>query len=435
MKSAPPNLLKKGLCVTAGLIIVAFVVTLYDARTGKIRGDFTEYSLAASSVLYKGGNPYSNEEVGRNYKYFPINALLIGPLTLLPIPLAQGIFYAINVGLLLWCFREHRAAAAPAKVPWWVWAIALIISLRYIHANLKLGQWNTSVYCLAFIGWSLARRRPWLGGGFIGLAAALKFLPGLLMFYYLARRQWREATAIVVSLLAWIFLVPTVVLGPSRNVELLTAYRGKTPEHYANMRGEHFVCGYSLNATLYGYLTPAIREGGPKTKTEFNLLHLDPRSAGVIVDSLMALFLIGAMVLSGYVGRRLNNYSEESCSLIALMEIGLWFMIFLAIPVEVRRAHLISTFTPSFALALGLASKRVSRNAKTLILVSLILSLVLMLISSSIIGGTVYNDIVCVYGSFTFSYLALGIGCLIFLLKRKEFLKAGSCQTGHTVEC
>lgn len=410
--------LRKILAIAVGSIVLALLVTLYDARTGKIRADFTSYSLAASRVLYEGGDPYSAEEVGRNYKYFPINAVLLGPFTLFPVPLAQGLWFALNVVLLVWCFKRHYASAEPARVPYWVWAIALGISLRYLFENLKLGQWNTSVYCLAFIGWSFARRRPWVGAGLIGLAAALKFAPAFFALYYLAKRQWQTAVALVLSCVIWIVLLPAVILGPSRSTELLVTYSHKWNRLYSNMRNERFVHGYSLNATLYGYLTPAVRE-----QTPFNILNLAPQTAGIIVDSLMLLLLIGVFALSVSLGYNSVRHSEEASSLVALLEIGLWFMLLLAIPAEVRKAHLLTTFTPAFALAVSLASGNVLRRGKILILFSLILSALFMLGSSSIVKGTVYDDIACTYGSYTFSFLVLGLGCAILLLKRKTFLR------------
>src|SRR5690606_20106953 len=107
----------------------------------RIRKDFTQYSLAASRVMFDGQDPYDKDLVERNYKYFPTNAILLRPFINMPFYLGQGIWFAINLALLIGAFTALRSMLLPLKLPWYAYALVIAAGIRAINMNLRLGQW------------------------------------------------------------------------------------------------------------------------------------------------------------------------------------------------------------------------------------------------------------------------------------------------------
>jgi hypothetical protein len=309
---------------SAFLLVFAIGVAIYDAYKENERGDLTAYSLEASRVMYAGGDPYSKEMVGQNYKYLPLNAVVLGPLTLVPVPLAQGVWLSLNLGLLILCYHNHQMLLHRVKrIPWWVWIIALALTMRYTYASWKMGQWNTPVYALMFTGIVMARRSPFFGGSVIGLAGALKFMPALLVFYYAAMRDWRAFWGLMTGLVFWALVFPTLMLGPARHGELLLGFWEKSQGSYGYMMDTQSVVGESLHATLVGYLTPAPRSnvtGGGDVP--FNLVELDPVLARNIVKGLMVAMFATTVMFTWWLGQVGIHKSAVGTFLL----VGVWFL-------------------------------------------------------------------------------------------------------------
>lgn len=56
------------------------------------------------------------------------------------------------------------------------------------------------------LGFARLRKKPALAGAAIAFACAIKYLPFVLLPYYLIRRQWRATGGIVIGLAACVIL-------------------------------------------------------------------------------------------------------------------------------------------------------------------------------------------------------------------------------------
>ncbi|GAB4320960.1 MAG: hypothetical protein Kow0059_15440 [Candidatus Sumerlaeia bacterium] len=406
---------RRRLFVPALLIMLALVVAAYDAHRGKIRGDFTKYSLAASRVIWQGGDPYSRAEVGRQYKYLPINALILTPFLALPVPLVQGVWFSLNVALLLWCWGLHQRMLGSWRIPRAAWALALALTFRFFWGNLNLGQWNTAVYCLAFAGLALHGRRPWLGGGLVGAAAALKFMPALFLVWLALKRRWRAAAALVAALfLAWL-VVPVMLLGPGRFAAVMASYR----EHVLTVRPQYFfqssmVTGHSLRTKLVAYLTPVSIEDADKP-TQINVINLTRTQAERIGWAVSLLVVAGAMGISW---RRRRPEAPRS-PMLDLLEIGLWFMVLLSVSPAARRAHFLTMFTPLLALTALALAPGMPAGLRRLGGAVVAVSLACLLSFSTIVKGLAYTDWFHSHGAVTLWMLALlGASAAVLLNER-----------------
>lgn len=408
-----PSSRRKFLLIASGLFLVLWAIfTIMDWRTGTIRGDFTSYSLEASRVMWQGGNPYDREEVGRNYKYFPTNIIVLSPFTLLPIPVAQGLWTTMNLYLILGAIWMQWRFVSRGRLPWWLLIALAIFGFRAIHGNLKMGQWNTSVYSLGVIGAILLYQgRNHLGAIILGLAASLKFLPAYFLIPFVMRRKWKPCFFSVASLAAWLLLIPLVVVGPQRLAFLFDEFKDKATKVMGDTvgaRGERV--GISLNALVYLYLNPAIRED-ISPEQSINGLNLSDRAAHIAAGTASGLFVAGALFLTWY---RRNSRPEGN---VFHLMLGLWVCTFLLAMPHVRVHYLIYAITPCIAVLSFWYLARGLTRAAWFALGTLILAFVCQITTSQDAVGRKLSTWINLHGGNALLLISLYIGCAVGLLQ------------------
>lgn len=410
---------RRRLLTLAFLFVLVFVaVTLRDSRLStdpdrwRIRGDFSSFSLAASRVMAQGGDPYDRAALdGKAYKYFPLNATLLLPFTVFPVVIAQSLWIALNLFLLIGAVRLHRELAG-GRFPWWVWVLALLVPIRYMKDCLDLGQWNLPVYVLTIVGlWlSLARERPFAGGFTVALAAGLKYMPVAFLLYFLVKRQWRAAGGMAAGLVFWILLLPTIVLGPARHAELFWDFTHQGTTRVAGMVGEEKIVGHSLLIRVYSLLTPVQYDSSHIERDPVAVANLNPATAQTLALTVCGAFVLLAFALLW----RSGSLPPPGPRLLA--EIGMVFALLLMISPEVRKAQMLTLFTPSLALALVLTGRGGAPWLKRTAGVVLGGSFALVLFSSELGFGSHLADWLMAHGSLTLTQLALYFGCAAILV-------------------
>jgi alpha-1,2-mannosyltransferase len=205
------------LTAIAAWLVALIVVALL------IRGDLTNslhfrmvdlnvYRNGGRSILHGGGLYSMRSRNGLLFTYPPIAAVLAVPLGLLPwraaelawlpliyLPLAVAIWYS---------FRPLLARArtyAPAAFAGLFVACALLLPMRQ---EIYYGQVDILLVALCLLDFGV-RRPPWPRGLLIGLATAIKLVPGVFIIYLLVtgrRKMAAVATATFAALsgLAWL---------------------------------------------------------------------------------------------------------------------------------------------------------------------------------------------------------------------------------------
>ncbi len=143
----------------------------------------------------------------------PTSVLLVAPLAWLDYPDAALAWNLLSLACLvasLWLMGRELAVTAP----WWAVfpAIALALLCNPLRQQVNLGQLNL-LLLLLFVGiWASARNgRPWLAGGLLGLATAVKLFPGFLFLYFALRRQGKVVAAGTASFLMLTALTAAVM--------------------------------------------------------------------------------------------------------------------------------------------------------------------------------------------------------------------------------
>jgi hypothetical protein len=269
----------------AGIALFLIVLGCMTVYRGAIRSvklvDSTVYLAAGESVLHGGEDLYRvTDERGLHYIYPPVFAIVFAPMAMLPPAVAVALWYLITIALLAAGLRAVLAVSTPAGKPLdaRLLALPLLVCADPILGAITRGQVSILMFaCVALaLAWR-ARGRAFQSGFLIGFVTVMKLYPGLLVFYFLVRRDWRALAGVVSAALLFGALLPALVFGPTLAVghwtywftEIVAPFNGAPDPSsplFHELTNPDFVNNASLSATvlhaaslLPGASTPAAR--------------------------------------------------------------------------------------------------------------------------------------------------------------------------------
>ncbi|MCS7034417.1 MAG: DUF2029 domain-containing protein [Phycisphaerae bacterium] len=204
---------------------------VYRAGLGpRERSDFTVYWHAGQAVL-QGSDIYEAQNSrGWKYMYLPVFAATISPLSLLPKPVAAGVWYLLNVAALLhlaWIAVRLASGTSPRDYRLTLFVVILILSAWPWLSALTRGQvsvllaWCATIAIDFWIRQSAAVFRSTGAGLALAGAIVLKVFPILVLAWLMLMRRWREVVITFVALLLLTFAAPALVFGWNANLKLL----------------------------------------------------------------------------------------------------------------------------------------------------------------------------------------------------------------------
>jgi alpha-1,2-mannosyltransferase len=187
-------------CGLAGLVALAIVAdlahaTLFSRITGFRMLDLGVYRAGGRAVLH-GARLYSVRAKSGLFTYPPVSAVLAIPLALVPWRAAQFAWLPViyvPLAVVIWIsFRPLLARArgyGPAVAALLVAGAAFLTPLRQ---ELHYGQVDIFLVALCLVDCAAERPR-WPRGALIGLATAIKLVPGVFIIYLLITGRRRAA--------------------------------------------------------------------------------------------------------------------------------------------------------------------------------------------------------------------------------------------------
>jgi alpha-1,2-mannosyltransferase len=139
------------------------------------------------------------------FTYPPLAAIVLSPLSMVPMAVASAILTTASAGLLALvlrvCLRSLDQAGEPLSgwAVWWLLPPAL--ALEPVRNTLAYGQVNILLMALVAADCLVPSAR-WPRGSLVGLAAAIKLTPAAFVLFFLLRRDWRAASMAAASFLA-----------------------------------------------------------------------------------------------------------------------------------------------------------------------------------------------------------------------------------------
>jgi hypothetical protein len=171
--------------------------------------------------------------------YPPLLALLLSPLALLRRQTAVLVWQAVNVAMLYGVYVEWRRiyrTMRPVPAPGWlVVATAVAIGVPVVMA-MQSAHMGVLILYTTILGFSFALcgddpAEWWAAGIVLAIPAAIHLSPAIAGFtvvlMFLARDRKRGmilAASFVTGLALWLFVVPSLVLGWGRNLQLLKTF-------------------------------------------------------------------------------------------------------------------------------------------------------------------------------------------------------------------
>ena len=245
---------------------------LYYVAAAAFRDDIDVYALVPDySTTNKAywdelAAHYGIVYIAPPYRYPPLTAQLVLPLSLLSPQLAGALWLALTAAAFI--ASAWLLGASSDRPESTALACGLLLMFVPPLATLHAGQVNGFLLlalCLALYG--MSRRREALTGIGLALGFLLKLIPVALIFYLPWRRMWRAAAVAVVLALILLMTAP-LVLGPGvlrsyANSFLSTGQPGVIFQTGANQSLNGFwgrlLDGRADNRTVYAiYLASAI---------------------------------------------------------------------------------------------------------------------------------------------------------------------------------
>jgi hypothetical protein len=231
-------LLERVLLIALGaLLLPGMLIALSDLIPIPIQLDFTAYYFAAQAMAH-GQSPYDpgvQQQLAAAYGspplaaylYPPIFAICLQPLATLPFPIANMVWFGLN---LLWLVLAVRCMTRLTPTPALAVAALYVISILTpaVQHTLELGQVNTLLLLLisaALVAIGRRSRGAWwdiLGATLLACATAIKLFPAVFVIVLIGYRRGRALIAYGLAILCLFLLGMTAAGGPATTITWAT---------------------------------------------------------------------------------------------------------------------------------------------------------------------------------------------------------------------
>jgi alpha-1,2-mannosyltransferase len=309
------------------------------------------------------------------------------------------------------------AAGAGKQLPGWAIGLVIVLSARPLASDLQHGNVNILIFFTVMAGLrAFAHRRDWWGGFAIALAATFKVTPALFLPYFAYKRQWRVVGGALLGFVLFVLVLPGLVVGPVRNLELLAAWADVYIRPYV-IDGvvETLQINQSLPGLFYRLLTgsPGI-EFGDGTVISVNWLTLDPKMARAAVS----LLLFGLIVWLAWICR---TATEDRRDWRWACEFGMVFLAMLFISERSWKHHYVTMVLPYSAVVSYWVLRCDDQKNWWRVGVALLTALLLMASTSTELGGWLANGnghkYAQAYGMFFLSGLVIFVALSAILVR------------------
>jgi alpha-1,2-mannosyltransferase len=208
LPTRPASLSVRCLLIAVSLASVTFFFLSYSRRgvsLGPYRIDLDVYRIGSQAWLHGaklyGTLPPTSSGARLPFSYPPIAAVLLAPLSLVPMAVAATALTLATIALTALVMRVFlRSVADPGAGSWWTigWLLPAALLLEPVRNTLNYGQINVAL--MALVSFDCLTPAPrWPRGALVGIAAAVKLTPAAFVLFFLLRRDWPAARAAAVS--------------------------------------------------------------------------------------------------------------------------------------------------------------------------------------------------------------------------------------------
>ena len=215
--------------VVAIALIVIAIAGAKMIKSPYAKGDFEAF-IHGSNAIASGAALYATPsrpiaEGGLYYIYLPLFAILLFPLTLLPVEISIIIWTALNAFLVYWIVGAFYELVSGKKLAdlgfadkWIVALVPVLLTGRFLLHHFYYGQANIFVMAVIMLGLKLLnRKRAELGGLCIGIAIVVKMIAAPFAVWLFTRLNPRELLGLAAGIILGVILVPSLIIGFETN--------------------------------------------------------------------------------------------------------------------------------------------------------------------------------------------------------------------------
>jgi alpha-1,2-mannosyltransferase len=339
----------------------------------------------------------------------PIMPISLYPLMVLPTVTGAMCWFALKVALttatLVMLFKVVHP---PGTIfPRLFRSLVLLLSLRPILGDLHHGNNNLVILFLVVATYYAWRRGYDITAGLLlGLATSYKVTPALFFVYFAYKQSWRTVAWGMLGMGIFLIIIPSAVIGTEFNGECLGWWwsRMVTPFVVKGAASPQEInqsfAGVLMR--LFTYVSPG--SGRYDTHLDLHLTALPPWMVGYLIKG-VALTLVG--LLAFLCRTKTTDRSDPRL----LGEIALVVLTMLFVSERSWKHHYVTVVIPYTYLVGEFFSSRVGPRSRMLLVGSWALSFVLMLATSTEVGGIFYDgqghEIAQGYGAFLWAGVVL----------------------------
>ena len=206
------------------LIVFALLFIRYSYRAPKRHySDFRVYYATAERFADKEDIYARPDESITPYKYSPMFAMLVSPLSKFSQKTASLIFFTLNfISVILILFFSEKLIAGDNvsfRDRVIMYGGGLLCSFRFVLHAMDAGQVGILVLALVVIGLYLIERKKTIGGSFcVGLSIMVKYMPVIFLPYFALRKRMK-VVLFVVAFIGLFCVLPAIFVGFEKEVE------------------------------------------------------------------------------------------------------------------------------------------------------------------------------------------------------------------------
>ena len=387
--------------------ILGLVIVLYYFR-------FAEYDWGMMPTYSPVGDCLMRGEqlatCASAFPYPPLFALLMVPLTFLPMWARNVVWYGVLVSATYGCFRicemlAVRTFQVAREELFWLRLLSVVLSLKFVLSVFENQAYDSLVFFFILMGlYGLSQNRTFATAMGLAAATALKPTPALMLVYALFLRKWK-VFALGVGVWAALSLLPDVFFTPNQPGPgfLLTwiadvalgGLLGTTPDAYYPLMKDVGLLNQSLKGFVFGVLH--VRSGAELAAHARTILY--------VVYLVYGLAALAVLLLS----------TKAEGALLWGASVILISMLLLS-PVS-SKSHFVVLLLPHMAIVAYLIRHREARRAAVPLLCA---SFVLNTLTSKLFLGRELSNQMLASGCITLgTLLLLAVVAVIVLQSRK----------------
>ena len=316
----------------------------------------------------------------------PIFPISLYPLTYLPAVDAAMVWFGLKATLAAVCLLACMKMVVPpgVKFPWWAQGAIVLLSLRPLMGDLHHA--NNNIVILSLIVATLAAwRRGYdvTAGLLLALAITYKVTPALFVPYFLYKRSWKTVAATCLGMLLFLFVIPSLVLGPQFNLQCMASWYRRILGPYVE---DGVISNQEQNQSMIGVLTRLLTSGGKLAAHgnggvmfQGNVVSWAPKTVSFLLKGLS----VGLLGLLAFFCRTKSDRRNDPR---LFGEFALVVLTMLFASERTWKHHYVTVVLPYAYLVARVAILPGSRTRKWTIAIGLILSAFLMALTSNDFG-------------------------------------------------